>query len=215
MVNNALVVEWLRQAAGMIREQAGYLTELDAQIGDADHGVNMARGFQKVAGQLPGWKEQSAGSTLKAVGMALIGSVGGASGPLYGSFFLDAARQAGDSAELSDEDWAGVLAAGVAGMRRIGKAQAGDKTLLDALQPGVDAFREAVSQARPLAEACGAMLAAAQRGRDATIPMVARKGRASYLGERSAGHMDPGAASACMLLEAFLEAVEARAGGKG
>jgi phosphoenolpyruvate---glycerone phosphotransferase subunit DhaL len=207
MVKNTLVIEWLRQAFLNLEKDASMLTELDAQIGDADHGINMVRGFQKVNGQLPGLAGQEIGAILKTTGMALIGSVGGASGPLYGSFFLDAAKEAGNHVELSDAAWSRVFGAGLAGIRRIGKANPGDKTMLDALGPGLEAFQAAVSQAKSLIEASEAMVAAAARGRDATTPMVARKGRASYLGERSAGHMDPGAASAHILLSAFAAAV--------
>jgi dihydroxyacetone kinase-like protein len=207
MVKNTLVIEWFRRAFLSFEKNASYLTELDAQIGDADHGVNMLRGFQKVNGLLPQFESQEIGAILKTAGMALVGSVGGASGPLYGTFFLDAAKAAGTSRELSDDAWSKVLEAGVAGIRRIGKAQAGDKTMLDALQPGLDAFHAAVSQGKSLLEASGAMVVAAAQGRDSTTPMLARKGRASYLGERSVGHMDPGAASVYILLGAFAAAV--------
>ena len=207
MVKNTLVIEWLRQACLSLEKEAGLLTELDAQIGDADHGINMVRGFQKVNGQLGGLASQDIGAILKATGMSLVSTVGGASGPLYGSFFLDAAKEAGNRIDISDDAWARVFGAGLAGIRRIGKANPADKTMLDALQPAFDAFQEAVAQGKSLIEASEAMVAAAARGREATTPMVARKGRASYLGERSAGHMDPGAASAHLLLEAFARAV--------
>jgi len=209
MVKNTLVIEWLRQACLSLEKNAGLLTELDAQIGDADHGINMVRGFQKVNGLLGGLASQDIGAILKATGMALVSTVGGASGPLYGSFFLDAAKEAGNRTSMSDDAWARVFGAGLAGIRRIGKANPADKTMLDALQPAFGAFQESVSQGKSLIEASEAMVAAAARGRDATTPMVARKGRASYLGERSAGHMDPGAASAHLLLEAFARAVAA------
>jgi dihydroxyacetone kinase-like protein len=209
MITNHLVIEWLRQASLSIEENEEYLTELDAQIGDADHGVNMVRGFQRIVKQLPAMEDMDIGAILKATGMSLMSSVGGASGPLYGSFFLDAAKESGDHYELSDHVWSRVFDAGLAGIRRIGKGQLGDKTMLDALQPGFDAFRDSVSREKSLTEAANLMVVSATWGRDSTIPMIARKGRASYLGERSAGHMDPGAASTCILLDAFFRSVSA------
>ena len=190
------VGNWLHDFAGLIHDNAGYLTDLDREIGDADHGTNMDRGMKAVALLNPD-DFVSAGDYLKKAGMTLVSTVGGASGPLYGTFFL---RVGGAWGGLGDTPALGrALRAGLDGIVQRGKASVGDKTLVDALTPALDAYdahaHESVSVAlAAAAEACAA-------GRDATIPLVAHKGRASYLGERSAGHQDPGATSMTMLIE--------------
>lgn len=198
------VTEWIRAFAASIAENKEYLTELDSAIGDADHGINMNRGMQAVLGkidQAPAG-QPDVGALLKTVGMTLVSTVGGAGGPLYGTLFLQMGTATAGKAELSADDWAAALAAGVAGVQKRGKAERGDKTMLDALLPAVDALQAAVADGTGLDGALAASAAAAQDGMKATIPLVARKGRASYLGERSANHQDPGATSSWLLVRA-------------
>ena len=201
-ISTGEVLEFLRRAAEVLHQNKEYLTELDSAIGDADHGVNMDRGFQAVCSKLPAAVGQDTGSILKMVAMTLISTVGGASGALYGTFFLKMAGVTAGKLELSPADWCSALAAGVEGIARRGKAVPGDKTMLDTLIPGLEALKSAVAADAPFAEALHQSAQAAQQGMLSTIPLVARKGRASYLGERSAGHQDPGATSACLLLQA-------------
>jgi phosphoenolpyruvate---glycerone phosphotransferase subunit DhaL len=193
------VVAWLRDYADRIHENAGFLTELDSAIGDADHGSNMDRGMKAVAALDPG-QFDSAGALLKKAGMTLVSTVGGASGPLYGTFFLRFGTALG-SDEITAETFGRALRAGIEGVVARGKPELGDKTMYDAWAPALDAYDAAVSDGASLADALSAAAEAAAKGRDATIPLVARKGRASYLGERSAGHQDPGATSTTLLLE--------------
>lgn len=198
------VTEWIRAFAASIAENKEYLTELDSAIGDADHGINMNRGMQAVLGKLDQAPagQPDVGALLKTVGMTLVSTVGGAGGPLYGTLFLQMGTATAGKAELSADDWAAALAAGVAGVQKRGKAERGDKTMLDALLPAVDALQAAVADGAGLDGALAASAAAAQDGMKATIPLVARKGRASYLGERSANHQDPGATSSWLLVRA-------------
>ncbi|HMK92979.1 MAG TPA: dihydroxyacetone kinase subunit DhaL [Thermoleophilia bacterium] len=202
------VVAWLRRFAVVVAERRDELTELDAAIGDADHGVNLDRGMRAVVAKLdeepPG--SGDLGAVLKTVGMTLVSTVGGAAGPLYGTLFLRMGAAAGAAGELSLAGWTAALEAGLAGVQARGKAEPGDKTMVDALQPAVRALRDAEAAGAPLAEALTASAAAAEGGARATIPLVARKGRASYLGERSAGHQDPGATSSWLLLQAAADA---------
>ncbi|GAA1722797.1 dihydroxyacetone kinase subunit DhaL [Microbacterium paludicola] len=200
-------VAWLRGFDEKVAAQAEYLTQLDSAIGDADHGTNLKRGMAAVAPKLEGAESLSA--LLKAVGMTFISKVGGASGSLYGSFFLEVSKALPDAAEAEASDVEAALRAGVASIVARGKAEPGDKTMLDALQPALDALGASLAGGGSLVEAAGAAAKAAAEGRDATEPLVARKGRASYLGERSAGHLDPGAASSALLLEALAEALAA------
>lgn len=202
-VGSAELAAWLRETARVVHEERDHLTELDSAIGDADHGANLDRGFTAVLESLDETADPAA--LLKAAGMTLVRSVGGASGPLYGTFFLrtaGAATAAAGTDPLDDAAVAAALRAGVEGVVARGKAEAGDKTMLDALLPAVDALDAALAEGTDLAGALRAAADAAATGRDATTPLVARKGRASYLGERSAGHQDPGATSATLLLEA-------------
>ena len=203
------VVAWLRAFAADVAARRDELTELDAAIGDADHGVNMDRGMQAVAAKLPAPEETAAagaepplGPLFKTVGMTLVSTVGGAAGPLYGTLFLEMGKAAAERTTLTAAEWAGVVSAGVAGVQMRGKAEAGDKTMVDALLPAAAALREAAGSGASLAAAARAAADAAAEGMRATVPLVARKGRASYLGERSAGHQDPGATSSWLLLEA-------------
>lgn len=199
---------WLGFFRDSVHEHRDHLTELDAAIGDADHGTNLARGMDAVmavvdADDAP----DTAAGLLKAVGMALVSTVGGASGPLYGTFFLRAAAAAGDTETLDATAVLGMLRAGVEGLAARGKATLGDKTMVDALTPAVEAFADSVGDGDDLAVGLRAAADAAARGREATTELEARRGRASYLGERSVGHTDPGAASATMLVEALADAV--------
>lgn len=195
------VVRWVGAFAEAIAENKEYLTALDAAIGDADHGINMNRGMQTVMAKLQAGDPEDIGALLKTVGMALVSSVGGAGGPLYGTFFLQLGSKAIGKDELTDDDWVAMLAAAVEGVQMRGKAEPNDKTMVDALIPARDALAAAVTAGEPFADALHASAAAAEEGMKATIPLVARKGRASYLGERSAGHQDPGATSSWLLLK--------------
>ena len=207
MVTNQQILQWLQAVAVVLEQNKDYLTELDAAIGDADHGINMNRGFQKVVSQLPSVADKDIGSILKTVSMTLISSVGGASGPLYGTLFLRASTAVAGKLELSDEDLIALLQAAVDGIIQRGKANLGDKTMLDALSPASDAFKQAVANNASTQEALQQAVAAAEEGMKNTIPLVAKKGRASYLGDRSSGHQDPGATSAYLILKTLLENV--------
>jgi len=203
---------WVRTFAAAIAENKEYLTELDSAIGDADHGINMNRGMQAVLAKLEGGDQgvqADVGALLKTVGMTLVSTVGGASGPLYGTLFLQMGSSAAGKPELSEEDWAAALAAGVAGVQRRGKAELGDKTMIDALVPAVEALRSSLAGGATAGEALHRSAEAARDGMTATIPLVARKGRASYLGERSADHQDPGATSSWLLLRTAEETLAA------
>ncbi|HEX2425385.1 MAG TPA: dihydroxyacetone kinase subunit DhaL [Actinomycetota bacterium] len=194
------VVAWVRSFAAVIGENKTYLTELDSAIGDADHGINMDRGMRAVLGKLDSAPEGDVGALLKTVGMTLVSTVGGAGGPLYGTLFMQMGAAATGKAELEPKDWADALAKGIEGVKMRGKAEPGDKTMLDALLPALDGLNAAIADGSSFADALRASAAAAEDGMKATIPLVARKGRASYLGERSAGHQDPGATSSYLLL---------------
>lgn len=202
------MLKWLEATAGVIEENRQYLTDLDSPIGDADHGINMDRGFKKIVSKLPGVEEKDIGAILKTSGMALITSVGGAAGPLYGTFLMDAGKAVAGKMELSDDDLVALLDAGLKGVVRIGKTNLEDKTMVDALDPAVEALRKACADGKDTIEALHLMTDAAHQGMKATIPMLARKGRASYLGERSIGHQDPGATSSYLLLKTLMETVE-------
>jgi dihydroxyacetone kinase-like protein len=195
------VLEWITAVASMISENSKYLTELDSPIGDADHGANMERGFKAVMNKMPEISDKDIGTIFKTVGMTLISTVGGAGGPLYGTLFLQAGMKTTGKMELSAADWAEALEAALNGIIMRGKANLGDKTMVDALTPAVNALKQAVQENRSIPEALNGSAEAARQGMEGTIPLVARKGRASYLGERSAGHQDPGATSSYMLLK--------------
>jgi len=199
-ITNDQVVAWVRAFAAQVAEQKSALTKLDAAIGDGDHGTNMDRGMRKVLEKLDGAEGDDIGATLKAVGMALVSSVGGASGPLYGTLFMQMGAGAAGATELDLAGWTEALAKGAAGVQARGKAELEDKTMIDALIPAVEALKEHAGDS--LADALTASADAAQKGMEATIPLVARKGGASYLGERSADHQDPGATSTHLLLRA-------------
>ena len=198
---------WVRHSAALIAEHAEELTELDAAIGDADHGTNMKRGLAAAAEAVQAGSFASADALLKKVGTTLVSTVGGASGPLYGTFFLRAGGAVVGLEALDAQALAGALEAGVGGIAARGRATTGEKTMLDAWSPALEALR---THPDDLAAGVAAAARAAAEGRDATKPMVATKGRASYLGERSAGHIDPGAASTALLLAALDDVVAAR-----
>ena len=202
------LLAWVRGFAALIGENKAQLTQLDAAIGDADHGTNMDRGMTAVLAVLDdGDPPASAAALFKQVGMTLVSTVGGASGPLYGTFFLRFATAAGEVSELDPKGFAAALRAGLDGIVARGKAEAGDKTMYDALAPAVAALDDALEGGEDLDAALRTARDAAEAGRDATIPMLARKGRASYLGERSVGHQDPGATSAALLVRTAADAV--------
>jgi len=207
MVSKEQIIQWIQAIALVLEQNKNYLTELDAAIGDADHGINMNRGFQKVITQLPSVADKDIGSILKTVSMTLISSVGGASGPLYGTMFLRASTAVAGKSELTDEDMVALLQAAVDGIIQRGKANLGDKTMLDALSPASDAYKQAVAKGASTQEALQQAVTAAEEGMKNTIPLVAKKGRASYLGDRSANHQDPGATSAYLILKTLLETV--------
>ncbi|WP_373426265.1 dihydroxyacetone kinase subunit DhaL [Agromyces albus] len=206
-------VDWVRRSAQVVSDHRIELITLDREIGDGDHGENMDRGFQAV---LPKLDDLHAGSTpgdvLKLVATTLISTVGGAAGPLYGTAYLKAAVAAGDSVSLDGEAIAGILTAARDGIVLRGKAEPGDKTMVDAWTPAVDAATAAAADGADAVGALEAAASAAWKGAAATEPLVARKGRASYLGERSAGHRDPGAESSALLLQAAADAAAASAG---
>ena len=198
---------WVRRSAALVAEHAEELTDLDAAIGDADHGANMKRGLAAAAEAVQTGGFTSADALLKKVGTTLVSTVGGASGPLYGTFFLRAGGAVAGLEALDAQALAGALEAGVGGIAARGRATTGEKTMLDAWSPALEALR---THPDDLAAGVAAAARAAAEGRDATKPMVATKGRASYLGERSAGHIDPGAASTALLLAALDDVVAAR-----
>jgi dihydroxyacetone kinase-like protein len=201
----AQVLNWIEQFAATVAENKEYLTELDSAIGDADHGTNIDRGMQAALGKLEGAERDDIGSLLKTVGMTLVSTVGGAGGPLYGTLFMQMGTATAGKSELEPEDWAGALDAAVDGVQMRGKAEVGDKTMIDALVPARDSFRSALADGASFSEALSKSAEGAEEGMRATIPLVARKGRASYLGERSAGHQDPGATSSQLLIKTAAE----------
>lgn len=214
MVTQVQIVEWLQVFASVINHHKEELTELDAAIGDADHGINMDRGFKKVSSILPSVEGKDISSIFKTVSMTLISSVGGASGPLYGTWFLRASSVTAGKQELTADDLLNLLQAGLNGVIERGKAQLGDKTMVDVLSPAVTTFEKAVNESKGSVEALRLAVAAAEQGLKDTIPMLAKKGRASYLGDRSIGHQDPGGTSAYFMLRSLLEVVEGSRRGK-
>jgi len=208
-VDVAALTRWVHEFARGIGENAQLLSDLDAAIGDADHGINMERGMTAVLGALEETAPVDMSALCKQVGMTLVKSVGGASGPLYGTFFLRMAPLLGTADSVAATDFAKALRAGVEGVVQRGRAESGDKTMYDALAPALDALDAALASGAGLSAALSNAATAARDGRDATESMVARKGRASYLGQRSVGHQDPGATSAAMLIAAAATAFAA------
>ena len=204
-ISSKQIFAWIERYAAQIAEQKDYLTQLDAAIGDADHGANMNRGLQAVLVKNADLQNADIGALLKGVAMTLISTVGGASGALYGTFFLQASTIAGNRTELSPSEFGSVLEKGLAGIVLRGKATIGDKTMVDALQPAIKAYKHSIESGETLDQALSKAVSAAEEGLKSTVPLVARKGRASYLGERSAGHPDPGATSTVLLFRSAAE----------
>ena len=196
---------WIGDYAGMIAEHRAELVALDTAIGDGDHGTNMDRGMKAAVEKLEATEGDDVGALLKAVGMALVSKVGGAAGPLYGTLFLQMGTAAAGRQELDLAGWTAALESGVQGVQARGKAEPEDKTMIDALLPAVDALRAAETEGASESDALARSADAAEAGMKATIPLEARKGRASYLGPRSVGHQDPGATSSTLLLRAAAE----------
>ncbi|MEF2071808.1 dihydroxyacetone kinase subunit DhaL [Consotaella aegiceratis] len=211
MLTNGMTAAWLRRCREEFVKNQDRLTGLDQAIGDADHGLNMRRGFDKVVEKLPTVEDKDVGTILKTTGMTLLSSVGGASGPLYGTLFLRAATAAGAKTELSGADLIEVFEKGVAGVVERGKANPGDKTMCDAWWPMLETLKAAVEAGKGEADAVAEMAERGVEAVEATAPMVARKGRASYLGERSAGHVDPGAASTLIIVQSLAETLKSEA----
>lgn len=202
------IIRFLEGVAATIKAQRAYLTELDSAIGDADHGVNLDRGFSAVLAKLPTVADKDIGTILKTTGMTLVSTVGGASGPLYGTAFLRASTALADRYELDEDDLTAALEAALDGIMMRGKAQRGEKTMIDTIAPAIDALKAARAQGDDLLAALRQATAAAEAGMQATTAMLATKGRASYLGERSIGHQDPGATSAYLMATVLLHTVE-------
>ena len=200
-ITSTTVRDWIRAYAAEIAEHRVELVKLDTAIGDGDHGTNMDRGMRQAVEKLEGSDDEDIGALLKAVGMTLVSKVGGAAGPLYGTLFLQMGTAAAGQDELDLAGWTEALDAGVKGVQARGKAELGDKTMIDALNPAVEALRAAADEGADLGDALRRSADAAAEGMRATTPLEARKGRASYLGPRSVGHQDPGATSSQLLLE--------------
>lgn len=207
MITKQHIVTWLEHSAALFEEKKAYLTDLDAPIGDSDHGINMARGFGKLLEKLPTVADTDIGNILKTSGMVLISSVGGASGPLYGTFFMRAGGVVQSKQELDGHDLVNLLMAGMEGVVQRGRAEVGDKTMIDTLQPAVQAVQATIDEGGTISDALLMGARAAEQGVKDTVPLIARKGRASYLGERSIGHQDPGATSTYYLIKTLADVV--------
>ena len=211
-VRPATITAWMTEIAVAVRAQRDRLTRLDAAIGDGDHGINMVRGFDAVQEMLAGQGgDPLPGQLLITCGKTLVATVGGASGPLWGSALRAAGRSLGDAAEIDGAQLAAAVDAALAAIKELGAAVVGDKTIVDALEPAAAALRDAAATGQPLSRSVAAAAAAAEEGARATLPLQARKGRASYLGERSIGHQDPGATSTALILRALERAVSREA----
>ncbi len=206
MTDQKKIVEILLDMGKTMEENKEFLTDLDNVIGDGDHGINMARGFSEVEKQAEALQGKDIGNLLKTVGMTLVSKVGGSSGPLYGTAFMKAGMTIGDKNEIGMEDFLAGLEAGIEGIKARGRSTTGEKTMLDAMVPALDAMKESAGSGAAVAEILAAGVSAAEAGVEATKPMVATKGRASYLGERSVGHQDPGATSFTLLLKEIAKA---------
>ena len=206
MTDNAKVIAILKNIIAAIEENAQFLTDLDAAIGDNDHGINMARGFKKVDADLPGLEGKDIGAILKKVGMDLVSTVGGSSGPLYGTAFMKAGAKAAGKNEISLDDFIVMMDEAIGGVQLRGKAVKGEKTMLDAMIPAQEAMKAAAAGGADTAAVLQAGVKAAEEGVEYTKTIIATKGRASYLGERSIGHQDPGATSFTVILQAIAAA---------
>ena len=206
-MTNEDILRWLERIADVLHENAAYLTQLDSAIGDADHGINMDRGFTAVRAKFPTMATMDIATQLKTVGTTLVSTVGGASGPLYGTAFLRAGVAVAGKQHLGPAEVVAMLEAFLGGVVARGKAQPGEKTMVDALTPALAAAKQALNEGLPLKELALQATQAAEEGMKATIPLLATKGRASYLGERSVGHQDPGATSSWLILRSLTEIV--------
>jgi dihydroxyacetone kinase-like protein len=206
-VQSDTIATWMVEIGAAVRAQRDQLTQLDAAIGDGDHGTNMVRGFDAVEKALASRGQDAPGQVLITCGKTLVSTVGGASGPLWGSALRRAGRSLGAAPEIDGAQLAAALEAALAAIKELGAAEVGDKTIVDALEPAVAALRTALDAGAPLGRALDAAAAAAEEGAQATVPLQARKGRASYLGERSVGHQDPGATSTALIMHALVRAV--------
>lgn len=202
------LIAWLEKLCRVMKDNRDLLTELDAAIGDGDHGINMARGFDKVLEKLPTLKEKDIGTILKSVGMVLMSSVGGASGPLYGTFCMKAGMALAGKEEIDAQGLVALLEAGVGGIVQRGRAERGDKTMVDVWGPVLDTVQAAIAGGASVEDALARAVDAAEKGVRDTIPLQARKGRASYLGERSIGHRDPGAMSSYLMIRTLHEIID-------
>lgn len=204
MLTKEYFISSINNIAEAVEEQKYYLTQLDSDIGDGDHGINLSIGFREVHANLADLVNttKNIGELLNKIGFILLSKVGGASGPLYGGFFIAMGKSANDKEQVSLNDFIDMLSAGVESIAKRGKASAGDKTMLDSLLPGIEFLQKNVDQL-PVDELFENMIAEMQKGSDAVIPLVAKKGRAMRLGERAIGHRDPGAESAILLLRSF------------
>jgi len=206
-MNAATVSTWMDEIAASVTAERDYLVQLDAAIGDGDHGINLSRGFRAVEAVFADRGDAAPGPLLILAGKTLVSNVGGASGPLWGSFLRQAGRSLGDAATFDGRSLVAALQAGLAAIVDLGAAQLGDKTMVDALDPAIKALARGVRDGRSLDDSLAEAAAAAEQGMRETVPMQARKGRASYLGERSIGHQDPGATSAALAIRALQRAV--------
>jgi len=202
------LIQLIKDMAAVIEKEKQYLTDLDAAIGDGDHGINLARGFSGVVEKLPTVEDKDCATILKTVGMTLVSTVGGASGPLYGTAFMKSGMVLGNKEELTAEDFIKMLDISIDGISQRGKSTQGEKTILDALIPAAEAFKNNYADTGNVPEAFDKAIQAAQEGVEYTKTIIATKGRASYLGERSLGHQDPGATSVTKILECIAQAVK-------
>ena len=204
-INKTQLISWLNKLNAVYTDKKEYLTELDAAIGDADHGINMNRGFSKVIEKLPAVESKDIGTILKTVGMTLMSSVGGASGPLYGTFWMKGGMVLANKEEINSEDFYKFIEAGVGGILLRGRPNLGDKTMYDLWAPVLEKTKECADNGDDVSAIVDTILPVAEKALADTIPLQAKKGRASYLGERSIGHQDPGATSSFYMLETLKE----------
>lgn len=205
MITRDKLLQMLEKIAEEIKEQRQFLTDLDAAIGDGDHGINMDRGFEGVKTKLPSLADKDIGTILKTVGTTLVSTVGGASGPLYGTAFMKAGQVMSEKMQITSEDFQAILEAALEGIKMRGKAQKGEKTMIDALEPAINAYANSLKEELEIKNALEKAVIAAKEGVEYTKTIIATKGRASYLGERSIGHQDPGATSTYLMLKVVAE----------
>lgn len=199
------VLNIISNIAEVIETNRQYLTDLDAAIGDADHGINLDRGFKAIKEKMPQFLDKDIGAILKNVGMVLVSTVGGASGPLYGTFFMRMGNAVSGKSTLDENDIVAMFEAGLSGIKERGKAQAGDKTMIDAIEPALNELKKSLEDGLKFNEALSIAVNASYNGVEMTKKIAARRGRASYLGDRSIGHQDPGATSAYLMIKTAAE----------